>query len=94
MDNAACEPLFELLEEEEDESPPRPVKTVVPPVFVAVPVPVASMVVELDVRLTLVGFWAPQGLSDLHALWQGVSALAHWFTHWLPYSWHLKKGIV
>ena len=49
---------------------------------------------ELVVVFTLVGFWAPQGLSARHALWHGVFPFPQAFTHWFPYSWQRKKGMV
>jgi len=74
--------------------PPRPVNTT-PAVPLDAPAGRVVEAMEGDVLVvfTLVGFCAPQGLSSLHAAWQVESPL-HAVTHWFPYSWHSKYGIV
>lgn len=49
---------------------------------------------EVVVVLTGLGFWAPQGLSTRHAVWQAESWEAHAATHWSPYVVHSKYGMV
>ena len=73
------------------ESVPSPVYTAPPPILVLVAV---ASIEKLVVVLTLVGFWAPQRLSTRQSFWHVVWPLPQAATHWFPYSWHSKKGMV